>query len=364
MGSLTMDMKGANEGLTEDEIEIYSRQIVLADIGFQGQLKLKEARVAIVGLGGLGCPTATLLASMGVGYLRLVDRDVVEKSNLHRQWLYNLKDVGYSKVEVAARRIIELNPYVKVEPMPIYVDESTAEDVVEGVDVVLDGLDNISARRALNRACVKLGVPYVFATALQTYGLVSTIIPGETPCLECIFPGVDDEDLPTCATVGVHPVILNLVSSIEVFEAVNILTGSEPRLKGKLMVCDLYTLYFHPVDVSRSENCYVCSSRGYRPASSVNYPVVEELCGRGGLPVYIVNPGKMLHIDLENLASRLSLPGLEILVKGALGVTLRSSGGVKVSILRTGIMIVEGVAARDEVASLYHSIIGCTCSRL
>jgi adenylyltransferase/sulfurtransferase len=351
-------MRGVNGSLTEDEIEIYSRQIVLADIGFQGQLKLKEARAAIVGLGGLGCPTATLLASMGVGYLRLVDRDVVEKSNLHRQWLYNLRDVGYPKVEVAARRIMELNPYTKVEPMPIYVDDSTAEDVVEGVDVVLDGLDNISARRALNRACVKLGVPYIFATALQTYGLASTIIPGETPCLECIFPGVNDKDLPTCATVGVHPSILNLVSSIEVFEAVNILTGSEPRLKSKLIVCDLYTLYFYPIDVSRSENCYVCGRRGYYTASSVNYPVVEELCGRGGLPVYIVNPGKMLYLDLENLANRSSLLGLETLVKSALGVTLKSSGGVKVSILRTGIMIVEGTAARDEVVNLYYSILG------
>jgi len=353
-----MDMRGANESLTEDEIEMYSRQIVLADIGFRGQLKLREARVAIIGLGGLGCPTATLLASMGVGYLRLVDRDVVEKSNLHRQWLYNLKDIGYPKVEVAARRIMELNPYVKVEPMPIYVDDSTAEDIIEGVDVVLDGLDNISARRALNRACVKLGVPYIFATALQTYGLVSTIIPGETPCLECIFPGVNDKDLPTCATVGVHPAILNLISSIEVFEAVNILTGSEPKLKGKLMVCDLYTLYFHPVNVSRSENCYVCSRGGHYTASSVNYPVVEELCGRGGLPVHIVNPGKMLHIDLENLANRLSLLGLKILVKSALGVTLKSSGGIKVSILKTGIMIVEGVTAKDEVVNLYHSILG------
>ena len=171
--------------LSREELEYYSRQIVLAELGYNAQLKLKNAKACLLGLGGLGSPAATQLTAIGVGHLRLVDRDVVELANLHRQHLYGVDDIGYPKVEVAAKKLHILNPYIKIEPLPLYITEENAEEIVKGMDVVIDCLDSMKARYAINRAFIKLGIPYIFGAAITTAGNVSTIIPGETACLEC-----------------------------------------------------------------------------------------------------------------------------------------------------------------------------------
>jgi adenylyltransferase/sulfurtransferase len=155
-------MSTIDKEFSDKEIEFYSRQIVLKDIGYAGQLKLKNAKVCVVGLGGLGCPIATQLTAMGVGYLRLIDRDVIELSNLQRQHLYGPKFVGYPKVEVAAKRLEELNPYIDIEPLPISLNERNVEKFLKGMDVVIDGLDRMDVRYAVNRACIKLKIPYIF----------------------------------------------------------------------------------------------------------------------------------------------------------------------------------------------------------
>ena len=152
-------------GFSAKELDYYSRQMVLAEIGVTGQRRLKKARVCVVGLGGLGSPLSMQLASMGVGHLRLVDRDVVEMSNLQRQHLYSVDVVGYPKVEAAASRLRSLNPHIEMEPLPLSLNPNNAEKTLSGVDVVGDGLDRMAPRYVLNRACVKLGIPYVFARA-------------------------------------------------------------------------------------------------------------------------------------------------------------------------------------------------------
>ncbi|HJX38205.1 MAG TPA: HesA/MoeB/ThiF family protein, partial [Anaerolineae bacterium] len=156
--------------LSDQELEFYSRQIVLPHIGYAGQLRLRSASVCIAGVGGLGSPAAMQLAAMGVGHLRLVDYDVVELSNLQRQHLYDVSSVGYPKVEVAARRLRGLNPHIDVEPLPLAVSTYNVEEIVSGMDVVVDGLDRLAPRYALNTACVKLGIPYIFAAAVSMYG--------------------------------------------------------------------------------------------------------------------------------------------------------------------------------------------------
>jgi adenylyltransferase/sulfurtransferase len=213
-------IRGEVKDLSERELDFYSRQIVLTEIGYNGQLKLRNARVCLVGLGGLGSPAALQLVAMGVGYLRLVDRDVVELSNLQRQHLYGVNFVGYPKVEVAAKRLRELNPNIEIEPLPLSLNANNAEDVVKDMDVVIDGLDRMSPRYAVNKACLKLEVPYVFGAAIMTYGSVSTIIPNKTPCLECFQGNLEDDSMPTCAVVGVHPSVLSIIASVEVSEAV------------------------------------------------------------------------------------------------------------------------------------------------
>ncbi|MDH4209616.1 MAG: HesA/MoeB/ThiF family protein, partial [Anaerolineae bacterium] len=221
--------------LSDQEMEFYARQIVLPHIGYGGQMKLRSASVCIAGLGGLGSPAAMQLAAMGVGHLRLVDYDVVELSNLQRQHLYDVSSIGYPKVEAAARRLRGLNPHVHIEPLPLAIGSHNAEEIIRGMDVVVDGLDHMAPRYALNRACLKLGVPYVFGAAVSMYGNTATILPGETACLECFFGSIDDETLPSCSIAGVHPSILGLVASIEVAEAIRVLLGHRPNLANKLL---------------------------------------------------------------------------------------------------------------------------------
>ncbi|MEE8133131.1 MAG: ThiF family adenylyltransferase, partial [Nitrososphaerales archaeon] len=179
------------------ELERYSRQIMLEGIGYDGQLKLRDARVCVVGVGGLGTPAVSQLTAMGIGHLRIIDRDVVELSNFHRQTLYSDSDIGQVKVEAAAKKLKAMNPNVDIEPMPVSVNEYTALKIVEDCDVVIDGLDSVMARYALNDACLRLKIPYVYGGAIGLLGSACTIIPNETACLRCIFPSLVDDDMPT-----------------------------------------------------------------------------------------------------------------------------------------------------------------------
>ena len=176
--------------LTDKEIERYSRQIVLDEIGFEGQQKLKNSTVTVVGIGGLGSPITQQLVSMGIGRIRIIDRDVVEISNLHRQVLYGDDDIGLSKAEAAYYKLKRINPQVNVEPLTLSINDDTVDKVLSGSDVVVDGLDSISARYTINRACVRLKIPYIFGSAIVTTGSATTIIPGKTACLDCFQPSL------------------------------------------------------------------------------------------------------------------------------------------------------------------------------
>jgi len=313
--------RGKKVDLSETEVEYYSRQIVLPDIGYKGQISLKRATVCIVGLGGLGSPAALQLAAMGVGHLRLIDHDVVEMSNLQRQHIYSVKYFGYSKVEAAAIRLKELNPNIEVEPLPLSVNQHNIESIIKGVDVVIDGLDRMSTRYLVNRSCQKLGVPYIYGAAIMTMGNVSTIVPGETPCLECFQGGIDDELLPSCAVVGVHPSILSIIASIEVSEAVRIITGKKPLLAGKLLHCDIGEMVFETISVSKAENCPVCGSGPGSP-KPIEEKFITELCGREGKRVFLIAPKENLNINIDELTSLIiSLGKFNIKVKANMGIT-------------------------------------------
>jgi len=343
--------------LSDEELEFYSRQIVLAEIGYNGQLKLRNSRVCIVGLGGLGSPAALQLAAMGAGYLRLVDRDVVELSNLQRQHLYGAEFLGYPKVEVAAKRLRQLNPNVEIEPLPLSLNLDNAEEIIKDMDVVVDGLDRMTPRYALNRACQKLGVPYVFGAAIMTFGNVSTIIPHETPCLECFQGNLDDDMLPTCAVVGIHPSILNIISSIEVSEAVRIILGEKPYLANRILHCDLGNMKFEEVEISKAENCPICGSKPSSRPMPLMQKIVTEVCGREGRRVFVITPRRNLKLDMDQLFMLLEKNGFRIKVRADLGVTF--DGGLRgtSSILESGIMIIEGANSEKEAYDFYSKII-------
>ncbi|MFQ6075639.1 MAG: ThiF family adenylyltransferase, partial [Candidatus Bathyarchaeia archaeon] len=314
-----MPVVRGKEELTDEELEIYSRQIVLRDIGYKGQLRLRRARVCVVGLGGLGCPTATQLTAMGVGHLRLVDRDVVERSNFHRQHLYTIDTIGYPKVEAAAKRLGELNPGVDIEALTLSVNPDTSDEIVRGVDVVVDGLDSVEARYAINRACLKHGVPYVFGAAIETFGNVSTFIPGETPCLECLYHDLRDGVLPVCAVVGVHPSVLGIVSSLQVSEAVRLVLGERPRLAGKLLFVDVRNMSFDEFSLLQWPKCPVCGDGASEEAFPLRRRLIEEVCGRGGKRVFIVNPKDNLSLDIGGLYKLVRGKGAEVKAKASLG---------------------------------------------
>ena len=342
--------------LSDNEFEFYSRQIVLPDVGYDGQLKLKHAKVCIIGLGGLGSPAALQLAAMGVGHIRLVDHDVVEISNLQRQYIYSAKYLGYPKVEVAAKRLRDLNPNINVEPLPLSLSHWNAEEIVRGMDVIVDGLDHIGPRYVLNRACQKIGVPYVYGAAIMTFGNVSTIIPRETPCLECFQGGIDEDALPTCATVGVHPSILNIVASIEVSEAIRVILGKKPLLAGKLLYCDISEMSFEIIQISKVENCPVCGLNHIdfsREAENI-----FEVCGREGGRTFLVTPKKNLNLKMNRLVNLINnSKDFHIEVKANLGVTFTSKSGGKISILKSGVMIVVNAGSKEEVRRLYDEIV-------
>ncbi|MGQ0794584.1 MAG: ThiF family adenylyltransferase, partial [Nitrosopumilaceae archaeon] len=191
--------------LSKKELERYSRQVMLEEIGYEGQLKLRNAKVCVVGIGGLGNPIATRLVAMGIGKIRIVDRDVIELSNLHRQTMFDESDIGQVKVESAAKKLHKMNPDVEIEALPVSVNDYTALDLVEGCDVVIDALDSVNARYSLNKACIAKKIPFVTGAAVGVSGQAFTVLPKQSACYHCLFPALDEDSMPTCSIEGVHP---------------------------------------------------------------------------------------------------------------------------------------------------------------
>jgi len=343
----------------DHELERYSRQIMLEGIGYDGQLKLRDAKVCVVGIGGLGTPIVSQLAAMGVGHIRIIDRDVVELSNLHRQTIYNDADIGQVKVEVAAKKLKAMNPNIEVEPMPVSVNEYTAPKIVEGCNVVIDGLDSVMARYALNDACLQLKIPYVYGGAIGLLGSACTIIPNETACLRCIFPSLTDDDMPTCSTEGIHPSVLSVISGTEVSEAVKIIVGHKPRLLNKLLYFDLADLTFDLIEIKRNAECMSCGDgRKQVQATITDKLLVEELCGRDrGKRTYSITPVDLLNIDVKTIQSKAVKNGFNVETQGAMGVTLTQNGKLSVSLLKSGAAVIVGAKDEKDALSIYREFV-------
>lgn len=343
-------------------VETYSRQIALAEIGYEGQRKIREGRVCVIGVGGLGCESSIRLAAMGVGYLKLVDRDVVSRSDLHRQILYDLNSVGKSKVEVAAEKLLNLNPDLQVDPLPIALTPGNVESIVKDVDLVVDGLDSLPPRYWVNRACLKNDVPYVFGSAIESYGNLSTILPSKSTCLECFYPKLGDVNLPRCASVGVHPSIVGVIANLQVYEAVRALIGREPMLAGKLMYVDLTHMGFEVVELKRRRDCPACGLKPAGEPGEALFNPVEEVCARDGSRTLIITPPKPLELNIEELARRGLTLGWSPSRMGQSSVSMRIKEGVTLSLLSSGVGIfsIAPKLAREfkskEVKAVYEKL--------
>jgi adenylyltransferase/sulfurtransferase len=343
--------------LSKKELDRYSRQVMLEEIGYQGQLKLKQAKVCVVGVGGLGNPITVRLAAMGVGNIRIVDRDVIELSNLHRQTMFNEDDVGQVKVETAAKKLRKLNPDIVIEELPVSINDYTAFDVVDGCDVVIDALDSVNARYSLNKACIEKKIPFVTGAAVGVTGQSFTILPNESACYHCLFPALDEDSMPTCSIEGVHPSILSIIGGIEVSEAVKIITGKEPSLKDKVLHVDLENLIFNFTKVSKVEECSVCGS-GKKQEKIKEELILEELCGRNsGKRTFSITPTYSVDLNVDQITSNARGKQFTVENLGELGLSLRTNE-LSVSFMKSGSAVIVGTKDEKEAVALYREILG------
>jgi sulfur-carrier protein adenylyltransferase/sulfurtransferase len=268
----------APDTFTRDEVTRYARHFSLPGFGREGQQKLSAARVAIVGVGGLGTPAALYLAAAGVGTLGLIDFDVVDLSNLQRQVIYGTADVGRRKVDIAAMRLRQMNPHVNVVTHDVRLARTNALEILGGYDIVIDGTDNFPTRYLVNDACVLLGRPYIYGSILRFEGQVAVFTGRTGPCYRCLFrepppPGL----VPSCAEGGVLGVLPGVIGSLQALETIKLIAGHGDTLVGRLALFDALTFRWRELKLRRNPECPVCGDEPVVTAL-IDY---DEFCGAG-----------------------------------------------------------------------------------
>ncbi len=262
--------------LTPEELQRYSRHLLLPQVGLEGQRKLKAASVLIVGLGGLGSPIAMYLAAAGVGRLGLVDADVVDESNLQRQIVHGQSTVGQLKVHSARERLLDLNPHIQVDVYPVRLTRENAREILAPYDIVVDGTDNFPTRYLLNDACVFLGKPFVYGSIYRFDGQVSVFDARRGPCYRCLFPEPPPPHLvPTCGMGGVFGVLPGVVGTIQATEVLKLILDIGEPLIGRLLLYDALDMTFDTVRVPKNPKCPVC---GEHPTIT-DFIDYEAFCG-------------------------------------------------------------------------------------
>ncbi|MCD6396176.1 MAG: HesA/MoeB/ThiF family protein [Spirochaetaceae bacterium] len=253
---------------TEDQLERYSRHILLKDIGIEGQEKLMDGKVLIIGAGGLGSPAALYLAAAGVGTIGIVDGDRVDLSNLQRQIAHFTKDIGEWKVKSASNKMSFINPDVKVIPYNEYLFASNIRNVIKDYDFIIDGTDNFAAKFLINDACIFENIPFSHGGILRFDGQTFTINPNKSACLRCLFHEPPPADLvPSCSEAGVLGAIAGMLGTIQAAEALKFLTGTGQLLNNKLLTFDALDMSFRKITVKKNDSCPVCGKN----------PIITEL---------------------------------------------------------------------------------------
>ncbi len=258
-----------------DELRRYQRHLSLPQVGLAGQQRLREARVLIVGAGGLGSPTALYLAAAGVGTIGLVDNDVVDESNLQRQLLHGTKDIGRSKLHSARDRLHDVNPHVQVITHAAWLTSQNALGIIADYDIVLDGTDNFATRYLINDACVLLGKPNVHGAIFQFDGQASVFATADGPCYRCLYPEPPPPgSVPDCATGGVFGVLPGLVGTIQAVETIKLILNTGDSLAGRLLMIDTLSMQFRQVSVERDPDCPACGT--HEITALIDY---DQFCG-------------------------------------------------------------------------------------
>ena len=285
----------------------YSRQILFSGLGQAGQIQLSNSRAVIIGCGALGTMQAEMLARAGVGKLRIIDRDFIEESNLHRQIMFDENDANerLPKAIAAKNRIARINSEIEVDARVADVNYSNIEKFIQDADVVLDGTDNFETRYVLNDAAVKQNKIWVYGAAVAAHGLQMTIIPNQTPCLRCVFPDAPAPGTsPTCDTSGVILPIIATVASMQVTEALKILTNQHDKLHGKLLQFELWENRNSGITLGEPDpKCPCCGQRNFEFLTSNTGQLAMSLCGRDAVQIF---PATKSVLNLAELGKQLS----------------------------------------------------------
>jgi molybdopterin/thiamine biosynthesis adenylyltransferase len=336
----------------------YSRQILFEGIGEEGQSRIAQSKVVIIGCGALGAVQAETLARAGVGELVLVDRDFVEESNLQRQIMFEESDAlnRLPKSVASASRIARVNSNIRVKPVVTDVTFENVEEIIAGASVVMDGTDNFETRFLINDACVRSRTPWVYGAAVGSYGLTMTIVPEISPCLRCVLEALPEPGTgPTCDTAGVIMPIVTTIASIQATEALKLLTGRLDELHRSLITIDLWDFQFNRVDLSkfdRRDECPVCGLGEFEFLRGAGRQVVTTLCGRNA--VQIARSGRAT-VDFASLAERLE-PAGEVAFNDFL-LRFRVDG-YDITVFRDARSIIRGTSDPAIARGLYARYIG------
>ncbi|MBM4108959.1 MAG: thiazole biosynthesis adenylyltransferase ThiF [Phycisphaerae bacterium] len=354
-----------NPGPLADEFRRYHRQVMLPGVGVGGQRRLASGHAAVVGCGALGCAIADTLARAGVGRLTIVDRDLVEITNLQRQTLFDEGDAAAPtpKAEAARKRLNAVNSGIDVRAIVADLTAANAERLLfaggrDRPDLLLDGTDNFETRYLLNDLAVKHGVAYCYGGVVGTTGMQLTVVPGDRPCLRCLFPDPPPPGAaPTCDTAGVLGPAVAIVAACQSADALKILTGNGALVAATLLSFDLWTNERRRLDVSgaRRGECPACGARRFEFLDGDRGGATAALCGQDAVQVA---PSGVAEIDLARLGERLAGVGPVTRTPFLLRARVPEPGGVELTVFRDGRAIIKGVGGADQARAVYARWVG------
>ncbi len=326
----------------------YSRHTVLKEIGKEGQKKISESKVTILGQGALGTVMAEGLTRCGVGEIVIADRDFVELSNLQRQALFDENDIGKPKAEVAAEKLKRINSEIKINSHVLDINTKNIVDRIEGSDIVMDASDNMKLRYLINDACIKHDIPWIYSAVLGTYGMTMNMTYEGSPCLRCLIPEQPkSENMGTCASEGVLFSLPRVIANIAATEAIKFLVGKENRKE--LLTIDIWRNEFDFTEVRKKDDCDCCVNRDFRYLEGKEDETVE-LCGRDAVQI---KPSDKDRVDLDKLTKR-----YDFAKKIGQQLVRLSVEGYELNIFKDGRMIVKGTEDVNKAKSLYSEYIG------
>jgi molybdopterin-synthase adenylyltransferase len=331
----------------------YSRQMLFAPLGRDGQERLASSGAVLVGCGAIGAAAANLLVRAGIGSLRILDRDFVETSNLQRQSLFTEADARdvLPKAVAGERRLRSINSDVRVEGIVADLTPQNADELLSGFTLILDGTDNFETRFLINDFAVRAGTPWIYAAAVASYGLTFTILPGKTACLACFLDPAGSSLEETCDTVGVLGPIVNLIASLEAAEALKILAGRSSALRESLLSCDVWQGRFQSIRPERAPQCRVCVGRQFSHLSGEAQPHVT-MCGRDSVQIH----ERHRSLDLKTLEDRLASTVPDVRQNGFL-LRFRIPP-YEMTVFHDGRAILKGTKDPAVARSLYAKYIG------